>query len=208
MPERGYMDLETVNRREIAGYLGIKNGEPDEKMRGLIEECLLELNEKVSPKHVFRVFPLVLCADEETIDFTCFPVKSRNLYRNLAGCEEVLLFAATIGQGADFIIRRYEKTKMSRALVCQAAAAAMIEAYCNELNDNWKREYEAKGCFLKPRFSCGYGDFALAHQKDFLRVLEMEKHLGIHLNDALLMVPTKSVTAVIGIGRRTEKGNG
>ena len=200
------MDLSLVNRREIAQYLGIRTGEPDAETSALIEDCLLELNEKVSPAHVFRTFPLVLSGDGEGIDFTCFQVKSKNLYRNLEGCEEVLLFAATIGQGADFLIRRYEKTKMSRAAVCQAAAAAMIEAYCNEINDHWKREYEAKGCFLKPRFSCGYGDFALAHQKDYLRVLEMDKRLGIHLNDALLMVPTKSVTAVIGIGRAQGEG--
>ena len=202
------MDLASVNRKEIAQYLGIRGGEPDAVTAALIEDCLSELNEKITPKHVFQIHPLTLAADKAGIDFTCFQTNSKNLYRNLEGCDEVLLFAATIGQGADFIIRRYEKTKMSLAAVCQAAAAAMIEAYCNALNDAWKREYEAKGRFLKPRFSCGYGDFALEHHRDFVRVLEMEKRIGVHLNDALLMVPTKSVTAVIGIGDAPGKGNG
>lgn len=206
------MDLNRVNRNEILHYLGMHGAAPDERTAALIEECLSELNTKVAPKHVFRTFPLHVSLPEEDeaplLDLGCFTVRSRDLAKNLAGCSEVLLFAATIGDGADFLIRRYEKTQMSRAVILQAAAAAMIEAYCNEINDAWKEEYAAKGCALHPRYSCGYGDFALEYQKEFMRVLEMEKRLGIRLTDGLLMVPTKSVTAVIGIrsGERTVRG--
>ena len=204
------MDLQKVNRREIEHYLGIRrrasgmdgDSTADDSaasdLSALIEDCLLELDTKVTPRHVFRTFPLH--TDElSRLDLTCFTVCSRDLAKNLAGCTEVLLFAATLGEGADFLIRRYEKTQMSRAMVMQAAAAAMIESYCNELNEAWREAYEAKGRALHPRFSCGYGDFALEHQRDFLRVLEMEKRLGIRLTEGLLMVPSKSVTAVIGI---------
>lgn len=197
------MDLNLVNRREIHQYLGIRSGGPDAQTAELIEDCLKELNEKIEPKHVFRTVPLRFTdvqGDAQMIDLDVFQTSSRDLARNLAGCTEAILFAATIGQGADFIIRKYEKTRMSRAAVCQAAAAAMIEAYCNELNDAWKREYAAQGRKLRPRFSCGYGDFPLACQTDFMRVLDMEKRIGVHLTEGLLMVPTKSVTAVIGIG--------
>ncbi|MBR5970697.1 MAG: Vitamin B12 dependent methionine synthase activation subunit [Lachnospiraceae bacterium] len=198
------MNTEKVNRKEIAHYLGIHGASPDAQTEEVIEDCLRELSAKVNPKHVFRTYPLALVppASEEEVPLLHFAdigVQSRDLSRNLAGCDEVLLFGATLGDGADFLIRRYEKTRMSRALVMQASAAAMIEAYCNEINDAWEAEYAAKGFSLKPRFSCGYGDFALEHQKDFLRVLELEKRLGIRLTDGCLMVPTKSVTAVIGI---------
>ena len=199
------MDLTTVNRREIAGYLGARQGVMDAALAALVEDCLLELNETVSPRHVSLTAALSVEnaeAEKPLLSFAGLRVNTRDLARNLSGCDEVLLFAATIGEGADCVIRKYENTKLSRAAVCQAAAAAMIEAYCNTLNAEWKREYEAQGRFLRPRFSCGYGDFALAHQRDFLRVLEMEKRIGVHLNDALLMLPTKSVTAVIGIGNR------
>ena len=39
-------------------------------------------------------------------------------------------------------------------------------------------------------------------QKQLLSGLEAEKRLGITLTDGYLMVPTKSVTAVIGLGRQ------
>ena len=49
------------------------------------------------------------------------------------------------------------------------------------------------------RFSPGYGDLALAHQKEVLKLLNAEKNVGITLTDTCLMVPTKSVSAIVGI---------
>ena len=195
------MNLADVSRNEIMRYLGGRADAADDAMRALIEDVLSEMYEKITPKHVFHTYPLTITdADKPLIDMTCMQVRSKDLARNLAGCTEVLLFAATIGEGADFLTRRYEKTDMSRASVCQAAGAALVEAYCDEINDTWKREYAAEGKRLRPRFSCGYGDFPLSYQKNFMDVLQMDKRLGIRLTDGLLMVPTKSVTAVIGIG--------
>ena len=83
----------------------------------------------------------------------------------------------------------------------QAAAAAMVEAYCNELNAMWKKEYLEKGLYLRPRFSPGYGDFPLSVQKQILDGLEAGKRIGITLTEGYLMMPSKSVTAVIGVSR-------
>ena len=211
-----FMNPADVNRREIVRYLGGKWEAADEQMLALIEDVLAEMFSRVTPKHVFHTYPLsvqearedadnaqstgVHKEEKPLVDMTCMQVRSGDLAKNLSGCTEVLLFAATLGEGADFLVRRYEKTNMSRAAVCQAAGAAMIEAYCDEINDAWRESYAAKGKRLRPRFSCGYGDFPLSYQKQFADVLQMEKRLGIRLTEGLLMVPTKSVTAVIGIG--------
>ena len=85
----------------------------------------------------------------------------------------------------------------------QAAAAAMVEAYCNELNAGWKKEYLENGLYLRPRFSPGYGDFPLSAQKQILDGLEAGKRIGITLTEGYLMMPSKSVTAVIGVSRTT-----
>ena len=58
-----------------------------------------------------------------------------------------------------------------------------------------------EGLHTKPRFSPGYGDFSLEHQRDFMRILDLENSLGLTLTGSLLLVPEKSVTAVIGLYR-------
>ena len=51
----------------------------------------------------------------------------------------------------------------------------------------------------RPRFSPGYGDFPLECQPGLFRLLGVQRNIGVTLTDSLLMLPTKSVTAVIGL---------
>ncbi|WP_349668247.1 vitamin B12 dependent-methionine synthase activation domain-containing protein [Lacrimispora sp.] len=190
-----------ISRKEILRYLGYGNNESDEQVSALVEEVLEELLAAASPKCIYRAFPLTLLPENE-IDFTVFRTKSRNLSKNLADCEEVLLFAATLGTGVDVLLHKYTRLQMSRAVIMQAAAAAVIEEYCDQENRKLKQEYEARGFYLRPRFSPGYGDFSLECQKDITTVLETPKRIGIMLTESLLMTPSKSVTAVMGVSKK------
>lgn len=192
-----------VNRREIYRYLGYGKTEPDERTKELTEDCIEELFRVISPRSAVRRFPLRFLSEQQ-MDFTCFQVESADLARNLNGCREVLLFAASLGTGPDFLMQRYSRLDMSRAVILQAAAAAMIEAYCDEQNETLRVEAGKEGNRLRPRFSPGYGDFSLSHQKEICRILSAEKTVGITLTDSLLMLPSKSVTAVIGVGASDE----
>ena len=49
------------------------------------------------------------------------------------------------------------------------------------------------------RFSPGYGDLPLAVQPRFIEALDAQKLLGLSVNSSLLLVPAKSVTAVVGL---------
>ena len=48
------------------------------------------------------------------------------------------------------------------------------------------------------RFSPGYGDFDIAHQKDIIRLLNCDRRIGLTLTGGYMLIPSKSVTAVIG----------
>ncbi len=190
-----------ADRKEILRYLGYAGRPADEQVLALVESCVGELSCAAEPRSVSREFPLVLLPDGE-IDGGCFKTRSRNLSKNLKDCVFVVVFAATLGLGADHLIRKYTRLQMSRAVVLQAAAAAMIEDYCDTVCAKLRQEYEARGLYLRPRFSPGYGDFPLSCQPDLLAGLDAGKRIGIKLTDSLLMMPSKSVTAVMGVGKR------
>ena len=126
------MELADINRREVLRYLGYKNQEADENVSRIVEDCLELLWKNVSPKYRVREFPLTLGADNR-IDGEVFQTKSRNLSVNLKDCEKILVFAATLGVGADYLIQKYNRLEMSRAVILQAASAAMIEEYCDQV---------------------------------------------------------------------------
>ena len=190
-----------ADRKEIFRYLGYRGREPETGVAEAVDSCAADLQSVIEPRHVRRVFPLEwVSADRFRIEG--MDVASRNLSRNLRGCSEVCLMAATLGLGPDRLVQRAEALgKMSRAVILQAAAAAMIEAYCDDVNEEIRREAAPKGLFLRPRFSPGYGDFSLEHQTELFRILEVQKKIGVTLTGSLLMMPSKSVTAVIGLSK-------
>ena len=148
-------------------------------------------------------------------------INSVKLSAHLKECRYAILFAATIGPGADMLIRRYSRRSTIKPAILQAAGAAAIEAFADEVTERIRTEVDAllsqSGITsttisldnsissedtmikFKMRFSPGYGDFSLEHQNDFFRLLQLEKNLGMSLNSALLMSPSKSITAVIGV---------
>ncbi|MBQ5601557.1 MAG: Vitamin B12 dependent methionine synthase activation subunit, partial [Clostridia bacterium] len=71
-----------------------------------------------------------------------------------------------------------------------------IEALCDAFCADIKKEYNTG---LEPRFSPGYGDLPLSAQKNIFAVLDPERRIGLTLNSSLLMSPSKSVTAFVGL---------
>ena len=57
----------------------------------------------------------------------------------------------------------------------------------------------APGESLVTRYSPGYGDWPLDAQRELLALLDTPRAIGVSLTDSLLMVPSKSVSAVIGV---------
>lgn len=192
-----------IDRKEINRYLGYQHIIPDENVNSIIEECVLEVTKISVPLHVYVRFPLKISGDLIQIEDLEF--KSSNLSRNLNGCSEVILFAATLGLDVDRMLARYSKINVSKALIFQSTAAAAIETYCNLCNEEIKKEVAGEGLFLRPRFSPGYGDVPLSIQKDFLKLINATRTTGIVLTDGDLMIPEKSVTAFMGVSKEDSR---
>lgn len=199
--EQPWKSTDDIDRREVLRYLGYGRHEADPAVTEMVEQCIAELGRDAQPRFLHREYPLVL-GEEDRVDGGCFAARSRNLSRNLKDCAQVIVFAATLGTGADYLIQKYNRLQMSKAVIMQAAATAMIEEYCDQVCSGLRAEYETCGLYLRPRFSPGYGDFPLDCQKRLLDSLEAGKRIGIKLTDSLLMMPSKSVTAVMGVSRK------
>ena len=184
---------------EVYRYLGYRKGVPEGEVRYVVEQCVEDLVSQAELRSVARRFPLKFLGDNRFL-IGDMELESRALSRNMRGCDEAYLMAATIGFAMDRLAARAAAIgRMSRAVIYQAAGAMLIESYCDALNRKLKEEAAAEGKFLRPRFSPGYGDLPLAIQPELFRVLEIQKHTGITLTESLLMMPTKSVTALIGV---------
>ena len=80
----------------------------------------------------------------------------------------------------------------------QAIGAAAIEEWTDEAERDIRRELK-EGETLVSRYSPGYGDWPLEAQRRLFELLDAPRKAGVSLTDSLLMVPSKSVSAIIGV---------
>ncbi len=180
-----------INEKEILRYAG---GIADDNTIKLLNECINEALDYITYKVCYCELPFKV--NGNLCDFGLFGVQSKNLATNLSGCNSAIIFGATIGIGIDRLITKYSHISPAKALMLQAFGAERIEALCNAFCKDMQNTLKIP---LKPRFSAGYGDLPLDTQKQIFSLLNLPKNIGLTLNDSLLMSPTKSVTAFIGI---------
>ncbi len=187
-----------VSLKEVMRYLG--QGQNESAVYDYVEECLGEVQNALSYKVCYRIFDLA--EYEEHLDLGFAKVGSRDLRRNLKGCEKIILFGATVGLGIDKLIAKYSIISPTKALIFDAIGTERIEALADAFNEDIKKQTQEKGYFTKPRFSAGYGDLPLELQKDIFTALDCGRKIGLTLCDSFIMSPTKSVTAIIGITKK------
>ncbi len=181
--------------RETARYMGYKHGvEPSEEICELVDEAYKELCKVIQPKYIYKEYDFTKTENGIIVDGIEFI--SKKMLNHLRDSSSIILFGATLGQGADTLIRKYSVTDIAMTAVAQAVAGSMVENLCDIACEELKTAIKGEH---RPRFSPGYGDFHISAQADFFKLLPMNKQLGISLSDGFMMTPTKTVTAFIGV---------
>lgn len=185
-----------VCREEILRYAGTRDASP--ALSELLEHTLAEALGCLTYRVCWQKLPVA--SNEEGLDLTFAKTRSGVLCRHLQGCSHIILFGATLGLRLDRLIARYGRTAPAKTLLLQAIGAERIEALCDAFSRKIQADAAADKLGTTPRFSPGYGDLPLELQRDIFRTLNCAGNIGLTLTDSLMMSPSKSVTAIIGIG--------
>ena len=161
-------------------YLGIQ-GEADVELLRLVLDCMEIVKTCANPKFIKREF-----LPEEFFPY-CI---GEDIKKHIKGARKIVLLVATLGLPLDMEIKKMQALDMGRAAALDACASAFMEDYCDALMP------QSTPCTT--RFSPGYGDYPLEVQPMLLRAVKAEK-IGITALESLMLVPTKSVTAIIGL---------
>jgi len=172
---------------EIARYMRMGREVPEGELAARVEKMLAEAERTFDCRRRFRRFR-----------FADLGFESSKLERHLGGCEEVYLSCGTIGAAFDALLRRASAVSGLDALIVQAIGAAAVEKFMDSVDDEIRAEL-APGETLLSRYSPGYGDFPLAASGKILELLDAPRRIGVSLTENLLLVPSKTVTAVIGV---------
>ena len=174
-------------------FMGCKSTALSESLADVYEECLELYMQSADLKAVVRETSVSFEGDD-VIAFDFGTVKSESLRKNLEGCKSAFVFAATAGAEIDRMMKRLSLSSEAESMVFSCIASSGVECWCDYINEKLGEKYN-----LKPRFSPGYGGVSLEIQKNIFDFLDVQRKIGVSLTQSLMMVPVKSVTAIIGI---------
>lgn len=184
--------LSSLDRAEALRYMGGHGVNPDNITKALMDKAEEEILKTCRPVYTFTEIP----KDSPALG-------GEDIKKVTEQSEKVVLIAATLGIYVDKLIRKAQITDMAQAVVIDAMASVAIEQFMDKIEVELSERYS--GYYFTNRFSPGYGDYPLEKQKEIVRLLNTEKKLGLNLTESLMLNPTKSVTAVIGIGKKEVK---
>ncbi|MDD7362616.1 MAG: hypothetical protein SPI65_05340 [Peptoniphilus sp.] len=188
-----------LRRREIYRYLRLNGTPPDDTTKDAVETDLARLFTRARVAHTADLFRLKRCGD--LLAFGDFTTSSEALKKNLATSEYVVAFAMTLGDAVDRLISRLMITSKADAFITDACATELLESYANRYCANIRDDARRYGLTTRPRFSPGFADFGLEHQAPLIRLLDADKNIHIALSEGGMLIPAKTVTAVMGIDR-------
>lgn len=194
------LELSELDRAEAFRYMGYKGGEIKESILKITEECEMSLLDAVKPRLVYKVFDVGFSEKGVEIMGTPLIFRGSDIREHLSECSRCVLMCVTLSADVDKLIRSYEAEGMEKALIADALASAAVEQVCNKAEALIQ---SALGNYSYTwRFSPGYGDFPLDIQKEFISVTEADRKIGLTVTENLILIPRKSVTAVMGISEK------
>ncbi len=189
--------LDKLNKSEALRYMGYGKTAPDENVLAMMDECEKALLTVIKPCFTYHIFDIEHVDNGVAVLGTSMILEGKSVSEHLANCDRCVLLAATLSAHADRIIRRYEATDMTRAVMADFLASAAVEQVCDMADEQVRKEFS--DFHQTWRFSPGYGDLPLDIQGQFLDVLQAQKRIGLNATENNILTPRKSVTAVIGL---------
>lgn len=191
--------INRLNREEILRYLGYKDSGITPQIEKLLDRCESETLKIIQPKYIYKRFPVTHELSGICVGETGFVLTGEDIREHLKNCNEIFLLGVTAGIELDRKIRRYMVTEPDIGVVLDSCGIQAVEQIADMAEQEIEACVSSEGYHLTWRFSPGYGDLPLDTQKELVQVLDMHRKIGVSLTDSCLMVPSKSVTAILGI---------
>jgi len=193
-----------IDRQEVRRYLGFGKKTADGKTEKAIDSCIIEVKRHMRLREIHSKFNIIrdggpLRADAENLN-----LQGESIRSHLSKSRLCVIMAATLGPEIDKAIRYISRTNLSEAIIMDAVATTAIEAFCDEIESSISAQAKKDGLFATHRFSPGYGDLPLSVQPHILRALDAPRKIGLTTTEKLVMIPRKSVTAIMGLQENPE----
>ena len=127
------------------------------------------------------------------------------IYSNLRSSDTIAFLVSTIGSDLELKSRDLtNRNELLGAYILDRIGSELVECVADKIQILLQRFLETQGLKTTNRYSPGYCGWNVQDQNNLFSLLP-EDFCSIRLNEYSMMIPVKSISAVIGIGSRVEQ---
>jgi hypothetical protein len=187
-----------ADEEEILRYVGFRGQDINDSLRSSIKRCAALTEQAASPRFV-TVESAPVRILKKGVDLDGLILKGKDIRLHLGQASAGILMGVTVGVEIERLIQYHRRQSMLDVLLIDAAATDLIEQICSRIENSLRNIYQKQGLDITDRFSCGYGDLPIEAQPNIIRVLDAPRAIGLTCSSSLMLVPQKSVTAILGV---------
>ncbi len=192
-----------IDKDEVLRYLGYRDQPLSAELNDLIADLIAEASVLARPNYTYKKFPIELTENQVNLLNTNYQLVGSDIVQHLKDSCCCVIMATTIGNMIEQRINYYNKFDLTKALILDACATTAVESYTDQVQELIRLEALALGYGITFRYSPGYGDLPISTQQFIARLLETEKKIGLTVTADNVLLPRKSVTAIIGYQEKT-----
>jgi len=189
-----------IDPDEVLRFQGYKAGldVPTADVLALFDDALALGRTLMRPRAVLRTVPVVCDGDQLTADDVTLTIP--RIAERWGAIDEITAGVCTIG---DALERRaselWDARELPLAMMLDSVGSGAVESLAEYVNDLLCQEGLVRGVKVTNRVSPGYGGWDVAEQRSLWRLCPAGA-VGVTINDACFMSPTKTITILVGAG--------
>ncbi|MGN0301283.1 MAG: vitamin B12 dependent methionine synthase [Anaerotardibacter sp.] len=181
-------------------FMGYTGQELTADLVARLQQMAQKCSAVAKPSYVWRLFDIESITPQAVVlKGQPLVLEGSSITHHLEGATQVVLLGATLGLVHERESQALASINSLDALLFNACSNALIEQVADFVQNDINEWAKKNGLFAKMRFSPGYGDLPLDIQPQFLKVLGAQKSIGLHVLPTNILVPMKSITAIVGL---------
>ena len=183
-----------ITAADVYEQMGYHDAQPDKATQQETAMILKEVSQWLRPQFSYFVV-------NKQPDFEMGNI----ILRQLRGSEAFALFICTSGLEFEAYQQRLkEQGDMVRVFIADALGSVIAEKCADQMEKALQESIDKLGWKQTNRFSPGYCGWHVSQQQ-LLFPLFQGHTCGVKLTDSSLMIPIKSVSGIIGLGKKVRK---
>jgi len=193
-----------LGKRDVLRALGIRDGKPVRpQIDALVDEVLREESAIpfIQPALAYEVYAV------EQVEENAFHLGNGAVFhgtalpRVFAQASKILVAVGTIGSALEKRVSQYfSEDNRLKGLVLDALGSTAVETLRLTARESLARDFEKDALKLSSSVSPGSPAFPITEQFELFKLVPAEK-IGVTLTQSAMMVPRKSISMIMGIGK-------